>query len=136
MGQSTDALIAFGVDHGEDANFPWGDDIEVWWAKRNGIEEPTSPYEENKEAYRVYWREKHESMKTCPVELVRHCSQECPMWILAVPGTLRRANRGYPQNIGSSHMVDEDKRVAFVRFCNEHKISLEGIGWLLFSDWS
>ena len=79
MGTSTDAILCFGIDLG-------GPDDE------RGFEPP--PYDpENPDG------DNGPADHVGECELVSHCSHECPMYILAAPGTKVLAYRGYPQEV-------------------------------------
>src|SRR5258707_12832341 len=97
MSQSTDAIIAYGVDFQEEHPFPWDDgsdetrlDFDHWWAAQNGVHPPAQEWNEgNKSVYQTYWEQVRAGNKDCPcpVEVIRHCHHDYPMWILAIPGT-------------------------------------------------
>lgn len=136
MGQSTDALIAFGFDLGEDLEAfehleGFEDDPDDFIEKAMGIPEygdPTRPsYDEVEKLRQAY-----------PVELIRHCSCDYPMYFLAVTGTKKLASRGSPVVIDTLNMaVPLDRFNAFMAWCVEHGIDVpEGDPrWYLFSDW-
>ena len=110
MGQSTDAKIAFGVDFGEDTEFPWNaydGEITEWWRELHGFVSPvptpdwssarnrTPEYDAQCSAYFKAQRD-WDAAHPIPVDVIDHCSGDYPMTILAVPGTLTTASRGYP----------------------------------------
>lgn len=138
MGQSTDALIAFGFDLGEDI-----EDFDVFTSDDEdlGIDEifdahiGVVPY---KEPGWVSHDEDEKIRAAAPAELIRHCSGDYPMYFLAVPGTKKLARRGYPEAIDPGHMeVPAEKVSAFLEWCTKHGIEVpeEGPHWHLFSDW-
>jgi hypothetical protein len=147
MSTSTDACLAFGVDMGEQGEykFPWDaasddwEDFEEWWAFECGITLPDVDYsDEAHVTYQAYWKRKSEAIKRCPVEMVRHCSDQCPMYILAVRGTLIEASRGYPVALdgGLEKNIDAKALKAFHAFCKQYGITLPAQPqWLLFSYW-
>jgi len=155
MTVSTDAQICFGIAFDEETEFPWSgeewdDDIETWWIY--AIQEYQPPFEiydtngeylesvkPSDERICEYYRTKH-TFKVdhpLPVELVRHCSGDFPMYILAVPRTVKVVSRGYPEEIKPSEMVvTEDERQLLITFCEEHNIETEeGPRWWLSSMW-
>jgi len=93
----------------------WVDDEESWWDWHTGYRPSSYPFgddgnwlpgltekSDRDAAYKLYaterdaWRESHPKK---PFELVHHCSGECTMYILAIPGTVITAARGYPKEI-------------------------------------
>lgn len=137
MGISSDGEIAFGIDLGEEGEvtLPWSDheEIEDWWAEANGFlithPEPNSDddagWERWFDARAVFLAE-----NPLPVQLVLHCSYECPMYVLAVPGTNVSASRGYPVEI----KLTEPDPQPLLDFCKEHGIEVDTKpAWLLFS---
>ncbi len=116
MGQSTDGQISYGVYFEEGFEFPWSEDkyegdIDDWWRDVNGYKPPFEPFTEEghwaegfstkdprmKEyhGHRMSWDEDN----PIPVELVNACSCDYPEWIVSIPGTVTRCNRGYPTQL-------------------------------------
>lgn len=105
MGVSTDAILAYGVDLGEDMEgVPWdywqeGDgpaSLEDWVAESSGLVwQADFTAEESK----AHWAKKRELVNAFPVEDIYHCSDSDPMLFLAVRGSVVTANRGYPERI-------------------------------------
>ena len=137
MGQSTDALMAFGFDLGEELPDSFTADAE------DGFEadafllrdfdagvpdwEPGAPPN--------YWRMKDEALAKLPIDVITHCSGEYPMYFLAVRGTERKARRGYP-----SEAVQRDIAPAEIdamrSFCEKHGIKWQEPRWHIFSMWN
>ncbi|KKK99525.1 hypothetical protein LCGC14_2631890 [marine sediment metagenome] len=154
MGVSTNAHLAYGIDFGEDVEFPWSGDeeygsdanaLEEWWKATKGFKDVTEPdwdaegSDEKLNAIRAYYAhgEKWLRANPIPVELVKHCSGGYPMFILAVPGTNMWANRGDPASIDVSRLVISfDQGVAFTEFLSVYGIEQpKKLSWLLFSYW-
>lgn len=130
MGQSTDGQLSFGVKFPEDFEFPWDDydDAEDWWRKASGYQPPFELYDKSggyvggqrpsQEKVDEYlerqkeWDAKH----PMPFQLVNYCHLECPMHILAVPGTVVTANRGVPAKINPLDMKNALEPSAVERF--------------------
>ena len=152
MGVSTDGIVCYGICLDEDQELPWEecyDDIEEWWIREIlGYENPFEIYDEDGEYidgikppkekfgqyYDAYFAFKKDN--PLPVKLVQHCSDEYPMYILALPRTVTRASRGYPEPISTSPMLSQDCAM-LVNFCDRHGIDIaeKRLGWWLASYW-
>jgi len=153
MGQSTDGQICFGVVFEEDAELPWEaeeyDGIEDWWTEVGGFKAEFDPYTDEGEFKqgvshtdprvdkyyndRVEWRKRN----PLPVELVNSCSTNCPMWIIAVRGTVQEANRGFPIKFDPAALTVDPKNLqAFIDFVGRFEIEFGGDpAWYLSSYW-
>jgi hypothetical protein len=66
--------------------------------------------------------------------IVAHCSGECPMYFVAIDGTVTTANRGYPKVVHTSRPSTEwDKRLK--AFCKKHSLSHSKPDWYIASMW-
>lgn len=140
MGVSTDALLAFGVDLGDEypeslLNEDDEGDFESWVLDHVGLARPTvSDY--GHPDWVAYFAKRNEILETFPVDLELHCSYDYPMYILCVRGTRKRASRGSPESLDASALtVTPEQVAAFKAFCEEHDIDAGEPGWLLFSMW-
>lgn len=154
MGVSTDGEISYGIAFDEDYSFPWDDeqfegDIDNWWLDVNGYKPPFELYDEQGEyingvipsnevikEYFDHQRAFEKDMPALPVELVNVCSNDYPMYILAVQGIGMIASRGYPKAFDpDSLVVTADQQNALREFCKAHGIDIEGNepGWYLSS---
>jgi hypothetical protein len=114
MGQSTDAILCWGIEVTEDdEGVPWDEAAEEAGFDEGGADEEylalvlcgLAPYRgDNDAALREYWKAKREALKACDIELVRHCSYDYPMYVLAIAASKVKANRGYPQTITKAHI--------------------------------
>jgi hypothetical protein len=143
MGQSTDAILVFGFDVGEENPLQKvaGDDeddspeLDVILAARAGLVRPSTADYKAPE-WTKYWAEKEALEKASPLEIVRHCSGDYPMYIMAVRGTKTRANRGYPSVIDPAALaVTPEKIEAAKALCAELGIEWQEPKWLLCSMW-
>jgi len=138
MGQSTNAIMAFGIDLGEELpdSFHAHDDEDDGFESEHFlacdfcIEIPEWTPETNTE----YWKAKWTAIAAIPIELIEHCSSEYPMYFLAVRGTKQTALRG--------HTVDADQRDiepseidALRAFCERHGVEWKEPKWQIFSMW-
>ncbi len=157
MSVSTDGQICFGITLKEETVFPWDDsegedgffdgDIEKWWRATTGYKPPFEAYGADgkhlpgigKAELDAYFQVQHDWDKQhpCPVEPVNCCSGDYPKWILAVPGSVQTARRGYPESFDPQTLtVTPEKRAALAEFCKQYKI--EGgsePAWFLSSYW-
>lgn len=128
MGVSTDAIVAFGVDLGEELpEFleDFDDGFDDYLASISGLPQ----YGEPGHSWDAHWA----FAERFPVTIIHHCSGEYPMYILAVNGTEQRASRGYPHTLEPLTVTQEqiDKLRDFMA---EHELEGEP-AWLLFSNW-
>ena len=123
MGVSTDAYLCLGVPIDEDDQWdlPWKieedyyDDLEDWWQDM-GNEDPP------------------------PAQEVYHCSDEYPMLILAVPGSVKWSWRGHVEEIEGEFFTEFPTRnwqdcARLKEFLREYDISDEEPRWCLVSEW-
>ena len=155
MGVSTDGQICYGIAFEEGFEFPWTNeeddgDYEDWWkgvnSYTNSMFNPFDDVGEYKEGIEKddprideYFRHSREWLEQnpFPVEVVYHCSDECAMYILAVPETLIRCYRGDVVIFNPDSLkVSEEKREALLGFCRKYKIDADDSPkWLLTSWW-
>lgn len=137
MGQSTDAIIAYGLDLGdeiEEFEYDEADGFESAAMKRLlaeivGFTEQWTP---NKEGYFDRKRAAEESLG---IEIITHCSCDYPMHFLAARGSENRAYRGSPQPVGDL-VVDPTWNGKIAKAMSVLGIKSEGEpAWTLFSNW-
>lgn len=152
MGVSTDGMICFGIDFGEETDFPWQvsdyEEIEEWWLVVKNYKPSVEIYDENGnyigdkatqlEVVRNYYKERHDFLEKnpVPVDVVTYCSYDCPMYVLAVPGTLKIASRGDAVEL-DEFQIDHNKLVDFYAFFTEFGIDIDDkkVTWYLTSLW-
>ena len=148
MGVSTDAILFYGILLPDDMGdgLPWGDDIEFWWGKENGFEHSFEIYNESgnylkgvepeREIIRAYYKEwfDWQGVNPMPVELIYYCSDEYPMYALALPGSKVRAIRGRQKKINDL-AVNQDGLDLFVAFCQKYGFPVDDLAWFLVSWW-
>lgn len=154
MGVSTDGQICFGIAFEEGKEFPWSSeeydgDIECWWIYAIHKYQPPfevydsdgeylggiKPSDEKLDEYYQTKRE-FENAHPLPFRLVRHCMGDYPMYILAIPRTIKVASRGYPEEVKPDEMiVTQDEYDLLIEFCEIHGIEVETPRWWLSSMW-
>lgn len=156
MSTSTNGQICYGYILSEDAELPWRNDeydydIETWWTygvlgfkhsfelfdeKGNWIEPRQSKEIEDK--YFQEQRDFEETHEKLPYELVNYCSDDYPMYILAITKTCMIARRGYPEKFSPQEMemISQEENTDLSDFCKKYGIETEGKpGWYLSSYW-
>ena len=154
MSVSTDAILCYGFDVGGDHDMPdWmkpiGDDKDfdfddfVVSRLSDSIKQPgrfdTDEYRRNpelKEQWKKYWADKKAFIALVGVSLVRHCSGDCPMYILAAKASITTAHRGSPKKIHDGVAADPNWRSTLESFCEKTGIYMQEPSWILCSDWS
>jgi hypothetical protein len=127
MGVSSDGILVYGVDLGEE--------IPAFLEEYDG---DFNEYLENRSGLPKYGETGHdfgkhnEYPKAFPIDLTSYCSYEYPMHILSVRGTEHRAYRGYTVPIKSLD-VPRDKVAELISFCAEVGIENPEPSWLLVS---
>lgn len=132
MGQSTDGILVFGVDLGEELPEKLQDlldefdgDFDTFLCKRGGI----PSYGEEGHSFQV----SRAFVETQPVTLVTHCSGEYPMYILGARASYQSASRGYANE--ATMTLSPESVVALTAFLAEFEVEEEP-KWLLASYWS
>jgi len=113
MSQSTDAIVAFGVDLGEG--------IPHWLNKFVNLDE------ENSDSEPVIV-----SLKKVGLTLCFHCSDSCTMYVLALKGTEQTAWRGSPKPLVLP-MITAEQMKAWEPLQKHFRGSVKKPQWLLFS---
>jgi hypothetical protein len=156
MGVSTDAKLCYGISFEEGYEFPWmqekyDHDIDAWWRDVNGfVNRMPCPWTDEGEYaegvsqgdqviddyFQVQrkWDEEH----PLPVEIVHHCSDECTMYIIAIPGTLQKAWSGDVTEIDPAYFFQSlgNQVDALIEFCKKYEIEITDTPkWLLCSYW-
>jgi hypothetical protein len=118
MGISTDGILFWGIDYGEDFEWPEGcEATEDALAKQAGLREPEADYPDLRQpgtwkereptpeekvvqdAYSAHWKRKRELEEALPAEVGYHCSDGCPMLFIAPKRLSFSAWRGYPKTL-------------------------------------
>lgn len=143
MGQSTDAIIAFGFDLGEELPESLQDlmeehesEIDVVLATDAGVELPS--YESGCD-YSAYSAAHDSALAGIKISLIEHCSGEYPMYFLAARGSNKRAHRGHPTSVSPEDLNGRrfDECVAQMKlFCERHDIEWQEPEWHIFSMWN
>lgn len=117
MGQSTDALLMYGIRLTDEADLEYDEEAD-----------------EGSAAARLAWS----GDDVDGVTIESHCSGEYPMYIIAIKATVIRAWLGHPKDIDPAKLVAQsewaDKLQAFVL---KYKLPTEGqMGWIMASNWN
>lgn len=127
MGVSTDGQICYGWIFEEDYKFPWKNyEEEEWWAHQHGFKKIGDYIKLQK------WLKEN----PLPFDVINYCSNEAPMFILAVPGTVLIARRGFPEQIHDL-LFEISKKTHLQNFIKQYNLEPEeGPAWYLSSFWS
>ncbi len=141
MGTSTYAILCYGFrikdKSGDEAEIAidWlgeENDFGGFLAKLKGIESlnpiDNERYEKDTEYQKrcqEYWNKKDELEKQSEIELVTHCENEYPMYILAVRASVKKANHGEPIELDQSIAALAEWREKLHAFCEQAKIPFE-----------
>jgi hypothetical protein len=129
MGVSTDGILCYGVLIDSD-DPPWTEadkkaalddccDVATYWVA--------------KQLRLLYWW--CGTFVDQGIEVVAHCSDEYPEFILAMHGTVTCASRGYPEAVDPAAMMTEEGRARFVETLRKLGIVDPQPQWWLCSYW-
>ena len=134
MGQSTDAILCWGVDLGADYEPPWAE-----LAEELGYDDPF----EGGAIVHILTDEKIDPLEVdykltemC-IKVVEHCHSDYPMYILAAAGSITEANRGYPEMIPPHKLeVTEFQKALFLESLSKLGVKAHAKpAWILCSYW-
>lgn len=138
MGFSTDALLFFGIDYGDECPFADGDaayEAEQAWTAEYGPPKPGNTDDYHSTEWESWRRDKHEWEKTgTGITVSTHCSGDSPMYFVALTAFSWRACRGCPKEIDVAARPSEEQIAALRIFCQRHTLSWHEPRWLLASD--
>lgn len=142
MSQSTDAILFYG--------YCWTDESPPW-VDPSDYEAEDEDAGDNKERYlrlagfdekydgdASYFDRKREALAKATCEVVRHCSDGCTMYGVAVFGSRMTARRGIPQTIDPAALVPKPEWAEMLRaYCDHMKINVgeQEPAWYLVSWW-
>lgn len=122
MGQSTDAIICYGIKLGEE------DEIPKWVWDFAGLEDKRDTGDDDGEVlYSLYM-----ALESKGLTLVTHCSDVCTMYVLAAKGSQITAWRGETKKMDLTKLLGKEKtyQKAFSKLGRATKPS-----WILCSWW-
>lgn len=135
MGVSTDAILAFGFDLGDDLPGKLGEylasyedgyfDFEEFIATTCGV---------GPDEWEKYTAAKTAALENCGAEITTHCSHDYPSYFLHVPGAKQRARRGDPKKV-ELPQIGAEQIDALRAFCDLNGIDWQEPAWHIFSYW-
>lgn len=131
MGQSTDGILVFGIPLEEGVELEFLEDFD------NDFEEFVDA-QTGKDWKEVGFKEVEAARQEFGITMLRHCSCDYPMYILAITGTTTTAYRGNPQKIEKLVDVSQEQIDKLTAFAEQYGFTdaFEGEpGWYLCSDW-
>lgn len=107
MGISTDAILAYGYDLGDDIEIEHEEDESKGEVLERRLLERLVGFTDvwTKED-KTYFERERAAKKEMGLEIIYHCSEDYPMYFLASRGSEIRANRGYPVKINPLDIND------------------------------
>jgi hypothetical protein len=138
MGQDIGAQVAYGFNLGENLTDKgklsnivkeYKGDVQLFFESLLGIPPYGDPARPNS-------TERQRLIGTMPVRIIRHCVGDYPMWFIAIPGTVQRAEIGNPTRVFPlSLFISEYENTRFLQWCEEHGVGVpENVGWYIFAD--
>ena len=138
MGVSTDAILAFGFDLGEELPESLMGDNEHFdfdeWFESQVFDVSPPDHEDYQRDWPEYWQAKRSAIAALPYEVITHCSYDYPMYFLAARGSDTRAKRGYPAGVSTPDVAPATIE-AMRKFCDDYGIQWERPRWMIFSLW-
>ena len=142
MGQSTNAIIAFGFDLGEELPDALAELLRIHERDTDKVLIAASNIglpDYNEVGHDIYCAAFDKAESELKIDLIEHCSAEYPMYFLAVRGSAKTANRGFPKALDDEDL-DASKfhegGDAMYKFCTKHGIEWQAPQWHIFSMWS
>lgn len=145
MTTSTDGILAYGFDLGDDFGFD-GDDTPDWatedddgcidWAgdAQRALLTATGFTEVYEDGRAGYFAREREAEAALGVAFVAHCSDEYPMWMLAA--AVQHASRGRAEPVDLAAPENADERLAWaIEVLGLDKFGGRQPAWLLASWW-
>lgn len=147
MGMNAQAEIRYGYPCADDAELPWGSDIEKWWRGINGYKAPFELYDaegnwlngkkpDQKVIAEYYdhqfeWEKQH----PLPVELCFTGSCDYSRTFLAVPNKGDFTSWGEFLDLSETLAAPEPTKIAALeKFVADHNIKVDGpLGWYMFA---
>lgn len=143
MGVSTDGILFFGFDLGEDEEneWPWEEEDEDWenaYLKRKGFE--TVPFTADgspgRSKYESYYEKRKELLKECACTIGHHCSDSYGMRYVALKDHNMYAWRGEPKEVPPQFLMVSNEEVSKLKeFCEFMGIEWRTPKWYLASYW-
>lgn len=131
MSTSTNAILAFGFDLGEELPEVWaseeGFEFTEWAEKKAGLKWSADDKD--------FWKKRDAMLAGLPATLVTHCSGEYPMYFLALPGSVTSAHRGTPVAVAATGEPSGRQLTAMRKFCDDLGIEWKEPAWHIFSYW-
>ena len=125
MGVSSDGIVVFGIDLGEEPPEFLDGDFDDYLDSISGLPQYGEPGHS--------WDAINAHRKACPADVTIYCSYDYPMYILAVRDTEVRVSRGYVIDVSDLPAPDEARLAAFKAWCVERGVENPEPKWLLCS---
>ncbi len=141
MGVSTDGILFFGIDLGDDEPREDGEDWQQFVAAKLGVKPPSIPYnDEDREVvaiWEAYWAKRAETIEGLGCTVGDHCCIEDPSYYVALSDRSVWAHRDYPEVTDQDLLtVPPDDVEKLKHFCGLLEIPWTKPQWHLASWWA
>jgi len=140
MGTSTDAMLYFGIECGDEDPFGGKDidgyDAQEQWNNEHGPARPANDDYRGPEW--AAWRKAKEHWEETGdgIEVGYHCSGEYPMYYIALKAKHLRAWRGSPKEVPVDYLAVSAEQIGILHaFFEKHDVPWEEPKWRLASYW-
>ena len=145
MGQSTNGILFYGINLGENGDeFTFDDeaehyelDFETIYAAKHGLLEPEGDYDDllTRPLFKAYWDKKSSLLKSCPCEIDTYGSSDYPLYFVAVKAGKYLVHRGYTTEIPDGLTAKPEWKEQIKAYCELMGLPYSDPKWLLVSYW-
>jgi len=143
MGVSTDGILFFGINLGDDEDreelLPWEEEGEEGdWGdfvtRKLGI---VHPDEEDGPLVDAYYLQKHIALIALGCEVQIHGAESCCAQAVVVKSSYKSASRGFPEKLSQEFLnsITEEDITKLKKFCELMGVEYQEPSWILTSWW-
>jgi hypothetical protein len=137
MGLSSDAILFYGLELGEDSPFIGQDvdDIETSWNNEHGCPEPPDSKDYRGAEWKAWRKEKDEWEKTGNgIRVGCHCCDGDPIEYVTLMAHEYTAFRGHAEKVDPAKLEPtQEQKDSLLEFCEKYGIDCSEPGWFLVS---
>lgn len=145
VGQSTDGILFYGIDFGED-----GLDLDEYFDKQNedhdfeehyarkvaGIHLPDEPWSAESPAWEKDRKARQKAETACPCKVASYCSGDYPIYFASVKDGFYRVNRGDAIEIPDGLTARPEWKDQLRTYCEQMALPYSEPKWWLVSNWN